>query len=178
MSCYAKQQVSNKDKRSPAFPLPVLLHGPGSGPQGTRKDKHSQTELIGRYNWVNIDSKYSRGEYMFLRTQVQVSWREGSAVKSMYCSCRRPRFNSQNSQGSFQLPVTWVPGGQTPSQTYMQGNTNKSLKETLQSERLVGSIFLYCFLVYFIIFKGFVILCVCVCTCIMDVQVLKETRGR
>lgn len=74
------------------------------------RNTNTQTELIGRYNWVNIDSKYSRGECMFLRIQEQASWREGLAVKSMYYSCRGPRVNSQHPHFGSHLLVAAVLG--------------------------------------------------------------------
>ena len=42
-------------------------------------------------------------------------WRDGSAGKSNGCSTKGPGFNSQHPHGSFQLPLTPVPGDTTPS---------------------------------------------------------------
>ena len=42
-------------------------------------------------------------------------WRGGSVVKSIGCSSRGPRFNSQQPHGSSQLSLTLIPGDLTPS---------------------------------------------------------------
>lgn len=38
----------------------------------------------------------------------------GLAVKNIYCSCRRPGFESQHPQGRLELLVTLVPGYPMP----------------------------------------------------------------
>ena len=59
--------------------------------------------------------------YIFTINNKQISyknkargWRYGSVVKST-CSCRGPRFGSQNPHSSSQPPVTLVPEDLTPS---------------------------------------------------------------
>lgn len=43
------------------------------------------------------------------KQQLPWGWREGSALKSIYCTWKRLRFNSQNPLGGLQLPVLLLP---------------------------------------------------------------------
>lgn len=51
----------------------------------------------------------------FLSSEICWGWSGGSAVRSAYCSHRRPRFAYQHTHGSSQASVTLAPGDLTPS---------------------------------------------------------------
>jgi hypothetical protein len=72
---------------------------------------------------------------MYLR-----GWRDGLAVTSMHCSCRRPESGSQNPHGGSQPPVNAVLGDPTPSLTstgarLVSGAHTHPCRQNLYSEK-------------------------------------------
>lgn len=77
---------------------------------GDIKNKHSVVNHWDLETACNIADAYKYT--LSWVSNVSWVWRDVSAVRSDYCSCRGPRYNSQQPHGSLQLsatPAPWVP---------------------------------------------------------------------